>query len=218
MHIPIHIPIGVKYVAGVQGAVWKIVCCAHCQQRYAYLLELEATGEHHDLLFVDGEASAQRAQAKAQENLLLKSRNVVLAVPCPGCGFYQDDMSAMLKEQRSINALQIAGVVMAGLALVPLAFDVRYIWVLSIVLGVAGLALLARGYALALGYDPNAGDPEPRKALRRAHAVWGQQLEESLAADAAGAVRPPAGTDDEPDRGGIQDLSSRDRSGSSHEY
>lgn len=181
MHIPIPIPIGTKHVAAVRGAVWKFASCAHCQQRYAYLLELEATGEDHDLLFLDGEGSAKRARAKAEQNLLQKSRNVVLPVPCPNCGSYQDDMSRMLKEQVSINSLQIAGVLIAALSLVPLAFDIPFIWVLTIVLAVAGLAVLAYGYVVAFRFDPNAGDPETRKTLGRRHAVWGEQLAELLA-------------------------------------
>src|SRR5688572_4805428 len=180
MHIPIPIPIGAKHVATVQGAVWKFVSCAHCQQRYAYLLELEATGEDHDLLFLDGEGSAQRARAQAEQNLAQKSRNVVLPVPCPNCGFYQEDMARMLKDEVSINSLQIAGAVIALLSLVPLAIGIPYIWVITLVLAVTGLALLAWGYVLAFRFDPNSGDPEPRKALGRGHAVWGEQLEELL--------------------------------------
>ena len=186
MHIPIHIPIGVVRAARVHGAVWKFVTCAHCQQPYAYLLELEATGEDHDLLFLDGKGSAERARAQAEQNLAQKSRNVVLPVPCPNCGFYQDDMARNLKDEASINPRQIAGAVIALLSLVPLMLEIPYIWVLTIVLAVIGLALLARGLVLTFRFDPNAGDPEPRKALGRAHAVWGEQLAELL------ATNPPA--------------------------
>jgi hypothetical protein len=109
MLIPIPIPpIGAKYVAAVRGAVWKLVSYARCQERYAYLLELEAIGHDHDLLFLDGAGSAQRARAQAEQNLLKKSRNCVLPVPCPSCGFYVDDMSRKLKEAAWINPLQIA--------------------------------------------------------------------------------------------------------------
>ena len=107
----IPIPIGARRVASVRGAVWKFVSCTHCQQRYAYLLELEATGEDHDLLFLDEHGAAQRAQAQAERNLLQKSSNIVLPVPCPLCGWYQDDMSKRLKEEASVNRVQIAGLV-----------------------------------------------------------------------------------------------------------
>lgn len=180
-HMLIPIPIGTKHVAAVQGAVWKFVSCAHCQQRYAYLLELEATGEDHDPLFMDGAGSAERARAKAEQNLVQKSRNVVLPIPCPNCGSYQDDMLRQLKEEVSINSLQITGFVIAALSLVPLAVGIPYIWILTIALAVAGVALLAYGYVVALRFDPKAGDPEPRKALGQRHAVWGERLAELLA-------------------------------------
>src|SRR5262249_39241275 len=162
----IPIPIGTRHVAAVRGAVWKFVSCAQCQQGYAYLLELEAHGEDHDLLSLDGEGSARRARAQAEHNLLQKSRNCVLPVPCPSCGSYQDEMARQLKEEAHVNRFQVAGVVIALLALVPLAFGLAY-WVPALVLAVAGLALLAYGYVVAFRFDPNAGDPEPRKAIGR---------------------------------------------------
>jgi hypothetical protein len=181
MHIAIPIPIGVKYIASVQGAVWRFVSCAHCQKHFAYLLELEATGENHDLLFLDGKGSAELARAKAEQNLLQKSKNVVVPVPCPNCGCYQDDMSRQLKDDVSINSLQIAGLVIAVLSLVPLAFSIPYIWILTVVLAAAGVALVAWGYVVAFRFDPNAGDAEARKALGRKNALWGEQLAELLA-------------------------------------
>jgi hypothetical protein len=148
------------------------------------------------VLFLDGEASSERARAKAEQNFLQKGQNVVLPVPCPHCGFYQDDMSRKLKEDVSINSLQIAGVVIGVLSLVPLAFGIPYIWVLTIVLAVAGLALLTWGYVLAFRFDPNAGDPEPRKVLGQRHAVWDEELAALL------ATSPRADPDAAPDRGG----------------
>ena len=67
-----------KDVAPVGGTVWKFVSCTHCQERYAYLLKMEATAECHDLLFLDVEGSAQRAREQAEQNLLQKSRNNML--------------------------------------------------------------------------------------------------------------------------------------------
>jgi hypothetical protein len=177
----IPIPIGTKHVIAVQGAVWKFVSCTHCQEPYAYLLELEATGEDHDLLFLDGKGSAERARAKAEENLLQKSRNCILPVPCPTCGFYQDDMLRQLKEDAWTNPVQIVGALIAVLSFIPLAFAIPYIWVLTLVLAIVGLTLLAYGYVLAFRFDPNAGDPELRKGVGQKHAVWGEQLAELLA-------------------------------------
>ena len=83
MFIPYSNP-GKKAVASVQGSVWRFVSCEHCHQRYAYLLELEATGEDLALLCVDG--SAERALAKAQENLSQKNSGVYFRFRVPVAG------------------------------------------------------------------------------------------------------------------------------------
>jgi hypothetical protein len=183
MHIPIPIPIGTKHIATVHGTVWKLVACGQCQQQYAYRLELEASGEDHDLLFLDGAGSAERAHEQAVQNLDQKSRNCVLPVPCPHCGFYQDNMSRQLKDDAWMNPYQIAGAILALLSFVALAFDIAYNWALTVAGAAAGAALLVYGYAISFRFDPNAGDPEPRKALGRKRAVWGEKLAELLAAN-----------------------------------
>jgi hypothetical protein len=43
---------------------------------------------------------------------------------------------------------------------------------------------ITQRYLVAFQFDPNAGDPEPRKVLGRTQAVWGEQLAELLATDA----------------------------------
>jgi hypothetical protein len=172
----IPIPIGAKNVVTLQKAVWKFVSCAHCQQPYAYLLELKATGEDQDLLFLDGQGSKERARTQAERNLLQQTRNVVAPVPCPQCGCYQDDMLRLLKAEDRINWLQIIGAAITVLSFVPLVLGIPYLWVLTIVVAAAGLGVLTYGYVVAHRFDPNAGDPEPRKAIARRNAVWGEHL------------------------------------------
>src|SRR5262249_29839001 len=158
----------------------------------AYLLELAATGEDHDLLFLDGKGSAERARVQAERNLLQKSRNVVLPVPCPRCGSYQDDMAQKLKEEASVNRFQVVGLVTAVVSLVPLMFDMANTWVLTLLGAVVGLTLVAYGTVRAFRFDPNAGDPEPRKALGQRYAVRGEQLTELLATSPNAEQRAPA--------------------------
>jgi hypothetical protein len=177
----IPIPIGTKHVAAVRGAVWKLVSCATCQQGYAYLLELEATGEDHDMLFLDGEGSAGRARANAEDNLSQQMRNVVLPIPCPNCGSYQEEMSRQLKDEASINSLQVAGLLLSATSIIPPIIGTAYCWPMAIVLAVAGLSLIVYGVVIALRFDPNAGDPEARKRLGRSHAICGEQLSQLLA-------------------------------------
>jgi hypothetical protein len=189
MFIPHFTPPGKKAVASVQGSLWKFVSCQHCPQCYAYLLELEATGE--DLPFLSADGSAERAQAKAQENLLQKKQRCILPVPCPYCGHYQTAMSGLLKEEASFNLFQISGGLVAVLGFIPLAFDSASNWVITLVFGVVGVCLMAYGYYLSFRFDPNAGDPEPRKALGQRHAVWGEQLDKLLAENTDVPPDPP---------------------------
>lgn len=187
IHIPIPIPIGVKRVAVVHGTAWKLVLCEGCQQPYAYRLDLEARGEDIDLLFLDGEGSAERARNHAQENLQRKSDNCVLPIPCPNCGLYQAEMARRLRDEKSVNLLQVAGGIVAFFVFLPFFVDTAYAWALAIVLAVVGLSLLCFGYRVAARFDPNAGDPESRKAIGQKNAVWGDKLAEVVrASEAAG--------------------------------
>jgi hypothetical protein len=195
--IPVPIPIGVKRVALVEGAVWKFVSCEGCHQPYAYQLELEARGEDIDLLFLDGPKSAERARSHAEENLRQKSQRCVLPIPCPSCGLYQAEMARRLKENASINSLQVVGASIAVSAVLLLFLGTVYALVLAVVLGAAGLALLGYGYAVAFRFDPNSGDAEPRKAIGQRSAVWGDELVEMLQAgqiaDQSGAAERGGG-------------------------
>ena len=186
MVLPIPIPIGARHVACVRGTVWKLVSCEQCNQPYAYLVELEATGEIHDLLFWDGAGAAERAREQAEQNLTQKSRNTVVPVPCPNCGFYQENMARRLKDNASINGLQIAGGAIFLMSLVPLAFGNALAWGAAMIGALTGLSLLTYGYVIAFRFDPNAGDPAPRKSIGQRCAVWGEQL-----ADIAKASQSP---------------------------
>jgi hypothetical protein len=187
----IPIPVIVKRVAEVRGAVWKLVRCASCRDEYAYLVELQATGVDHDVMILDVDASAQRAQARAEESLARMARNVVLPVPCPHCGCYQDDMVRLIKEEEKSSVPLIAGLVVGGLSLIPLAFSFPFNWLVTAVGVVVGLGLIAYGDLDMFHAHPNAGDPERRKARGRRHAVWGDQLNDLLDSHGAADGEPP---------------------------
>jgi hypothetical protein len=174
----IPIPTGTRYVSTIRGGTWKFVTCGQCQKPYAYLLELEATGQGHNTLFLDAEGAARQAREQAIQNFEAQSRNRVLPVPCPQCGYYQPDMVAFLKDKRSINALQVVGAVIVLLAFAPLASGAAYAWVGTAVLAALGVGVLAAGYAVAFRFDPNAGDPKPRMQVGKRCAVWGDRAVE----------------------------------------
>jgi len=176
MFIFVYLPTGVKHVTSMQGRFLRLVDCKHCQEAYAFQLDLQSTGEVYG---AGDEASAAQARRKAEENLLAKSKNVVLPIPCPKCGCYQKDMVEKMKEDASINSAQIIGLVIVLLAFLPLAISRSAVSIsLTVVLALIGIGPLVSGILKAFRFDPNVGDPEPRKALGRSKAVWGKELEE----------------------------------------
>jgi len=184
--VVVPIPIGVRRVRELRGTARKTVVCEQCQERYAYLLELSATGDDYDILFLDAAGSAKRAHAQAEESFARLSQNVVLPVPCPTCGHYQNDMAKRLTEGASINWIQIVGAVVAATALLLLAVTRTDYGAVAIALGIVGLAVLACGYVVSFRFDPNAGDPAERIAVGQQHAIWGEQLDELLRLEAEG--------------------------------
>lgn len=189
----IPIPVATRWVATAQGAVWKVVTCSHCQQRYAFLLEMETTGTEVGPPLSFGSEGARQAQARAEENLSRMARNVVFPLPCPNCGCYQPDMVERLREEGTSNALVIAGLIIVVLSLIPLAFSVPYIWVATAVGVSVGFGLIGYADWAAARWDPNAGDHEPRKARGRKRAVWGEELDRLLATDLAASPAPVGG-------------------------
>jgi hypothetical protein len=179
MHIPIAIPI-FKRVAAVQGTALKLVSCAHCHKDFAYFVDLEATGECHDLLLLNEEAASRQAAALAEQALTRMSQSIVLPIPCPHCGSYQDDMVRLLRSEGTSRVPLIAGLTVGALSFIPLAFSIPYLWILTVAGLIVGLALIGYADLAAAQFDPNAGDPKPRQLRGQKLAVWGEQLAELL--------------------------------------
>lgn len=176
MLIPIPIPLGEKQVVAVQGAVWKFVTCAKCHQDFAYLLQLEAIGEDDNVLFLDEEGSRERAHVHAQRNLAKKFENVVVPTPCPCCGYYQEDMAAILKEESYHDRIFGVGMAVTVLSFIPLVFSIPNIWIVTLVGVAIGGAVMGYVELAAALHDPNGGDPEARKRLGQKHSLWGENL------------------------------------------
>jgi hypothetical protein len=191
MIIPIPIRVATEWVATARGTTWKVVTCSHCQQRYAFQLELETSGkEVGPPLLLASEEGPRLAQAKAEQNLSKMARNLVFPLPCPNCGCYQPDMVELLRTEGTSNAPMIAGLIVAGLSFIPLAFSVPYIWVATVAGVLVGLGLIGYADWATARWNPNAGDPEKRKARGRKRAVWGEELDRLLATDMAAGPDP----------------------------
>ncbi|RCS52967.1 hypothetical protein DTL42_09130 [Bremerella cremea] len=177
MIIPIPIPIGENQVVAVQGSVWKFVTCTQCHQDFAYLLQLEAFGEAHNTFYLDKEGSQKLAHVHAQRNLAKMYENVVVPTPCPCCGYYQEEMVRILKEEGTSDRLFGVGMGVTALSFVPLGFSVPHIWIATATGVSLGVVLMVYAEFFSGRKDPNAGDPEPRKRLGQKHTLWGEKLE-----------------------------------------
>ena len=116
----------------------------------------------------------------------------MMPLPCPNCGCYQPDMVEMLRTEGTSNTPVIAGLTIAALSLIPLAFSVPHIWVASAVGVSIGLGLIGFADWAAARWDPNAGDPKKRKARSRKLAVWGEELDQLLATGQGAGPYPVA--------------------------
>ncbi|WP_254507833.1 hypothetical protein [Anatilimnocola floriformis] len=177
MFIPI--PVVVRHVVRVKGEMLKLITCEHCQTEFGFVVQLEASGEEHDIIMADA-GGAKRATKRAEQNLLKKGNNEVHPIPCPQCGAYQEDMVKLLKEEGTSNAPMIAGLIVAVISLIPLAWQMPGAWKLTAAGLVIGLGMMGYSDFAAALYNPNAGDPERRKATGRKHTVWGPELAELL--------------------------------------
>jgi hypothetical protein len=155
-------------------------------------VELETTGQVVGPPLALDPEGAKQAQARAEENLLKMGRNVVIPLPCPNCGCYQADMVELLRTEGTSDTLVKAGLIIAVLSLIPLAFKVPYIWVATAVGVSVGFGLIGYADWAASRWDPNAGAPEPRKARGRRLAVWGEELDRLLATGLDAVPAPTA--------------------------
>jgi hypothetical protein len=176
----IPIPIGVQHKSTVRGSVWKVVSCACCRERFAFRLELEAEGSDLDLLYIDAKGSQELAESRAQANFLQQVRNSLLAIPCPNCGVFQEEMVALLKERASINSWQIAGLLLIVSSFFALKLEMDDAWKLTLGGVLVGLGLLGLGYVVAFRFNPNSGDAEARRVAGQRDALWGEALEDLL--------------------------------------
>jgi hypothetical protein len=169
-----------RNVVTAKATTLKLVSCANCQQPFGYLLDVEATGEDVDLLGLDHQRSLKRARAQAKQRIVQKGHTGFRPVPCPHCGFYQDEMAQQLREKGWVNPIQVVGAIITLASLVFLCLDLEFAWVLTLLVASAGLAVVAYGYVISFRFDPHAGDADDRKELGRQQTLWGERLEEYL--------------------------------------
>lgn len=178
-----------EFTTDVAGKIQKQVTCENCRERYVYLLERKATGSGISLKVLDDDQVGQdRAYANAQQKLQDCLDNDYELIPCPACGAYQSRMVASLRRSHqmwmwALAMLLVIAVVPMGLltlfysrtaGLTPLGYCLI---ALNFVMFIAPFVLFRLHKYLGSKFDPNAGDPEPRKQIARERALLVKDLQ-----------------------------------------
>jgi hypothetical protein len=162
------------------GATIKRVPCERCGAEYHYQLRRTAKGSVNSFLGIDD----GRAATKATTTLLRKLDTGCEPVPCPKCGWYQQDMIRRARRMRhrwmlglAVSLFPISIFVAIGGILIGAGLgknDQSIPVVTLIIVAVAGLALLAAPglpiarFFMIRRYDPNYDrTDEERESDRR---------------------------------------------------
>ena len=93
------IPTGANHTATATGSVIKKVRCEHCSVEYVYRMERKVTGRGYSPIFLDNDGASDRAQDSARQKLGEEIDKGTDIVPCPSCGWLQNNMVRKLKKQ-----------------------------------------------------------------------------------------------------------------------
>jgi hypothetical protein len=186
-----------EYSCIMTGAVLKVVHCACCGVVYIYQLKRLVRGEGYSFLSLDNEGATARAASKAEAELHDTLERSVDPVPCPACGWYQQNMLLKARKEHRSGMLYTGLYVTIGL--IPVAIigaminggierngDAVIPW--PVFLGglsfwlMLGVGLMVTKFILAATYDPNRQDVETRKQIGRARAMLREELEKMIPA------------------------------------
>lgn len=192
MSIPI--PYGSSFEARETAGVQKDVRCEKCQAEYVYWMTRSATGRSSSLLFINMDGARERAEVRAAESLQRKLSEGCDVVPCPACGWVQEQM--ILKARRDYwpwmpkvkTALYILIAVFfaltVGLWNMGNPRSPSFLVVSAAALGICVAVAVALAIAksiLSARYDPNAADQESRIRLGQTRALLREELEKQRA-------------------------------------
>jgi hypothetical protein len=167
-----------------KGTEVKEAKCEQCECEYVYQVFRSATGRSTAFLVADHD----RAQQRADHELMYLLIDTCDPVPCPKCGWYQRNMVARARQLR-FGWLSIASLVFFVISCFGLFFVVPAVAALVAaidkepgILLYFGLLLWGAAFILAAvllilrrvlerRYDPNAADRERRIDLGRYRAV-----------------------------------------------
>jgi hypothetical protein len=185
------IPLGMEYTSTAQGAALKQVKCAQCDHEYMYVLERWAEASESSFLFLDNEGAAQAAQENAQAKLQAKLRRCFDLVPCPECGWVQEEMLVKARSEYR-SGLFWTGLIML-IACVPVGFVgiilnglrgehnplIPWPWYFGLFacVPVGGLLLMLVKTIMTWSYEPNSdGERDKWRERGRARCLSPEQI------------------------------------------
>lgn len=83
----------------VKRGVWRFVKCEHCPTEYVYYAQRTATAFGHSPFMLDDKGATYRAECEANEHLRKRLLVEAHPVPCPVCGWYQNNMIGAYRKQ-----------------------------------------------------------------------------------------------------------------------
>jgi hypothetical protein len=184
----------VRYVeVTVTGSTGVAVRCEKCEHKFYYKLVCKAFGRANLVPLADKEDARRTALGRAKQKLRELVQTQIAPVPCPECGWYQQNMVPLLRARQSprMNKYGLAGLLVgtlvaavgfaitsAGGAPLRQAGGARLALGLGLlglgaVVAVAGLLLiLLRWFRSQTSYDPNDSKTvQERIALGRKLAI-----------------------------------------------
>jgi hypothetical protein len=191
------IPYGESFHTTAHGCLPKRVRCEECDHKYYYVLQRSATGEGTNLLFIDKKGAQRRSVRNAKANLQQALSSECDPVPCPKCGWYQQDMVRRARQLHHRWLAQAAlwvfsaAAVLAVLAIVTIFLEQRLqhevwqnirnlLWILAAACVILSLAFGATKLIVSSGYDPNQEEVKERKRLGKQLTITREEYEEMI--------------------------------------
>jgi hypothetical protein len=178
--------------ATATGLTLRLVECESCRHQYGYLLKAVATVRAGGSESRGGQAvdeAAKVAKAKVKKRL----KHALELVPCPDCGWVQDNMRALARKAHLrwlmyvSAALCFLAILLSAGATVTLAVTRRasegillYLVVAVVAFGLIGLGLLALRLLLATLHEPNRSNPNRQRQLGAQRALTPKKLVRAL--------------------------------------
>jgi hypothetical protein len=206
------IPYGMDYYATVSGSILKRVQCEQCEHEYGYLMTRKGRGLARSWMFLDKQGASESANRKAEKQLFRRLEQSCDPVPCPRCGWYQEEMVRRLRRNH-FRWLFFIGLALAGAAFlgglimyfctveihlnarpgdlqIP-ARDIYVGWsVVALLLLLSPTLIIVRS-VMARRLDPNGEPVEKRRQQGQTMAMPEKEFREILLAEEEEAENPP---------------------------